>query len=166
MILLIEKSSAMKSTLTLAGFLLLASSCRPTNVEPARSIEGTYRATYYDQFSSFGNAIAYPINGQELTLQIKYVSADTVSVQITPSVTVNALPSGVYSPIQTLSYPKAYVESPNNTATYIYLMGKPRAPVSVNDPQIWIYSSKQTADYLFTPVQTPTISRAIRFQKN
>jgi hypothetical protein len=135
-------------------------------VEPAQSIEGTYQAKDYDHFSSFGNSIAYPINGQELTLQIKYVSADTVSVQIVPSATTNALPNGVYSPTQTLSYPKAYVESPNHTATYIYLMGKSGTTVSTTNPQIWIYSDKHTADYLFTPAQTPSFSKSIRFQKN
>ncbi|MFD2571561.1 hypothetical protein ACFSUS_13030 [Spirosoma soli] len=157
----------MKNVLLFAGLLLtITVSCKHSDVEPARSIEGTYQAKDYDHFSSFGNSIAYPINGQELTLQIKYITADTVSVQIIPTGTTNSLPNGVYSPTQTLSYPKAYVESPNNTATYIYLMGKSGGTVSTTNPQIWIYSDKNTADYLFTPAQTPAFSKSIRFQKN
>ena len=100
-----------------------------------------------------------------MTLHINYVTADTVSIQIIPSAATSSLPAGVYSPTQPLLYPKAYVESPGNGATYIYLTGKTSGPVSTTNPQIWIYSDKQTADYLFTPVQTPTISNAIRFAK-
>lgn len=157
----------MKNVLLFAGLLLtIVVSCKHSDVEPARSIEGIYQAKDYDHFSSFGQSIAYPINGQELTLQIKYITADTVSVQIIPTATTNSLPNGVYSPTQTLSYPKAYVESPNHTGAYIYLLGKSGSTVSVTNPQIWIYPDKNTADYLFTPFQTPAFSKSIRFQKN
>ena len=157
----------MKNVLIYAGLLLVGSaSCKHTDVEPTQSIEGTYKATNYEYLSSSGNSIAYPINGQTLTLYINYVSADTVSVQIVPSATTNTLPTGVYSPTQTLSFPKAYVESPNNTATYIYLMGKSGSTVSTTNPQIWIYSDRHTADYFFSPAQTPNFSKSIRFQKN
>ncbi len=155
----------MKNLLIYAGLLVWSiTSCRHSDVELSRSIEGTYQAKDYDHFSDI-SSIAYPINGQELTLQIKYITADTVSVQIIPTGTTSSLPSGVYSPTQTLSYPKAYVESPNKTATYIYLMGKSGSTVSITNPQIWIYSDKNTADYLFTPIQTPAFSKSIRFQK-
>ena len=147
-------------------FLIGSASCKHSDVEPAQSIEGTYQAKFYDQSTNPGNAIPYPINGQELTLQIKYVSTDTVSVQITPSSMANALPNGVYFPTQTLFYPKAYIESPTNTATYIYLTGKPGSPISTTNTQIWIYKDKQSADYFFTPQQTPSIARSIRFEKN
>jgi|GEM_PF-2545575 len=152
--------------LSLAG--LLAASCKHSDMQPkpAQSIAGTYQAKTYDAYSSFGNTISYPISGQGLTLKINYVSADTVSVEITPSAANTTLPNGVYSPSQTLSYPKAYVESPTGTATYIYLSGKPGDPVSTTSAQIWLYSDKQTADYLFTPQQTPKFPMAIRFQKN
>ena len=157
----------MKNILFCVGLLLLGSvSCKHADVVPIQSIEGTYQATDYDHFSNSNDAITYPISGQQLTLQIKYVSADTVSVLIVPSTTTAALPNGVYSPTQTLSYPKAYAESPTNTATYIYLLGKSSSTVSTTNPQIWIYSDKHTADYLFTPAQTPNFPKAIRFQKD
>lgn len=155
----------MKALLILISFLLVLS-CRPVNVEAVRSIEGVYQATYYDQFSRSNDPMAYPINGQELSLQIKYVATDTVSVQIIPSTATTALPAGIYSPTQTLSYPKAYAELSSNGGTYIYLMGKSNGPVSVTNPQIWIYSDRRRADYLFTPTQTPNFSKAICFEKN
>ncbi len=157
----------MKNLLLCASLCVLVSAaCKHSDVESPQTIEGTYQAKFYDQATNPGNPIAYPINGQQLTLQIKYVSTDTVSVQITPSSTANALSNGVYSPTQTLSYPKAYIESPTNTATYIYLTGKPGSPISTTNTQIWIYKDKQSADYFFTPQQTPSIARSIRFQKN
>ncbi len=157
----------MKFILVYASLLFVRTlSCKQADLSRAQSIEGTYRATTYNQFSNSNDAITYPINGQQLTLQIKYVSADTVSVQITPSASTTALPTGVYSPTQTLSFPNAYVESTNNTATYIYLRGKSVTTVSTTNPQIWIYSDKRRADYLFNPTQTPNFSKAIRFEKN
>ena len=157
----------MRNLLLCAGLILLVSvSCKHSQVDPPPSIEGTYQAKFYDQSTNPGNAMAYPINGQELTLHIKYVSTDSVSVQLIPSSSANALPQGVYSPTQTLSYPRAYIESPTNTTTYVYLTGKPGSPISTTNAQIWIYKDKQSADYFFTPQQTPSIARSIRFQKN
>jgi hypothetical protein len=157
----------MKNLLSYASLLLvLISSCKQSDIksETAKSVEGIYQAKTYDKFGSTRDLIPYPINGQTLTLDIKYVSTDTVSVQITPSSTVS-LPDGVYSPSQTLVYAKAYIESPSNSAAYIYLKGKQGNQVSIDNPQIWIYKDKQSADYFFVPQQTPTIPKGIRFEK-
>lgn len=127
----------MRNLLLYTGLLLWSTTaCKHKDVEPTQLVAGIYQATIYEPLTSSGNSLPYPINGQELTLQINYVSADTVSVQITPSTTANGLPAGVYSPTQTLSYPKAYIESPDNTGAYIYLMGKSSSTVSTTNPQI------------------------------
>ena len=154
----------MKNRLIFASFLLLVgASCRHDDVEPAQSVEGTYQAKDYNHFSQFSNS--YPINGQTLSLHISYVSADTVSVEITPSAATGSLPDGVYSPTQTLVYPKAYVETLPNMTTYIYLTGKPTTVGAPAENQIWIYKGNQIADYIFTPKQTPHFSTDIRFEK-
>jgi hypothetical protein len=160
----------MKNVLLLSSLLsVVGISCKDSTVEPPvqpLSIEGTYQAKYYDSRASYNNVLFYPINGQELTLQIKYVATDTVSVEIKPSSNSSSLPDGVYSPNQTLVYPKAYVDLSNTGSTYIYLSGKKEAQVSVTNPQIWMYKNTKNADYFFAPQQTPNHPSGIRFEKN
>ena len=82
----------MKNALLCAGFLLIVNiACKHLEVEPARSIEGTYQAKDYDHSNS---PTPYPINGQNINMQIRYVSTDTVSVEITPSTTQGFLIKG------------------------------------------------------------------------
>lgn len=161
----------MKNVLFLASLLSIASiSCKHSDVDPPVEspppVEGTYQARYYDSRSTPRDPFLYPINGQKLTLQIKHVSTDTVSVEIIPSSSTSSLPDGIYSPTQTLFYPKAYIESPNTKTSYIYLAGKQGSQISATNPMIWIYRATKSADYFFAPQKTPNSPHSVRFEMN
>jgi hypothetical protein len=155
----------MKLQVISTAFLLVtALSCKQANIDPAHSIEGTYNAKTYNFASP--SSVPYPINGQEVTLQIKYVSADTVQVKIEPTPVGITLPAEIYSPTQTLTYPKAYVKSIDYGSRkdyYVYLI--PATDPNIYDKVILLYSGNSLADYIFTPIPTPSFSTIIRFEK-
>ncbi|NEU69743.1 hypothetical protein [Spirosoma agri] len=125
--------------------------------EPAKAIEGTYRAK---AFNETGEPIPYPINGQTLTLQIKAVTADTVQVDIL------ATANGKYSPGQTLSYSRAAITSQKQSnGTITYYVNLTEIPDRCGYNTLWIYANKEL-DYNFIPPgNRPCSGAKIRFNK-
>lgn len=107
--------------------------------------------------------LTYPINGKDISLEIKYVAPDTVSVAITPSQVNASMPAGVYSPTQVLFYPKAYIEK--NGRSYIVYLIPPAKDREGLENVVMLYEGYNWADYVYTPPQTPSISTKVRFVK-
>jgi len=150
----------MRTLLASTVLLLLAvTACSKKEIEPARTIEGTYQAQEYGMSTPI---LTYPINGKDITLEIKYVARDTVSVAITPRSVNASMPAGVYSPVQRLFYPKAHIEK-RSDAYVVYLV--PTANKDAMENVVMLFERTEWADYVYTPPQTPSISTKVRFEK-
>lgn len=123
--------------------------CKKTEVEvtPAKQISGIFEAKTYDNgFNS--RLMNYPINGQSLKIDIKYVSQDTVSVHLISTV------NGFYSPGIDTTFSKVYVVedmNPNRQQPKIFrLKLAPPVNISTLENSIW-FDSNLNAYYSYIP---------------
>ena len=134
------------SILILAIILL---NCKKTEVEvtPAKQISGVYEAkTYDDGFNS--KLMNYPINGQSIKLDIKFVSQDTVSVHLISTI------NGFYSPGIDTTFSKVYVVQDINpirqqSKIFRLKLSSPVNPLTLEN-SIW-FDSNLNAYYTFIP---------------
>jgi hypothetical protein len=86
------------------------------NRSPAQAISGSYISYSYQGIDS---TIFYPINGQNISLEIREVSNDTVQVN------VNSSYNGFYSPGNSSYYPRLHVLSTSLPGAYYITLAPP-----------------------------------------
>ncbi|GAB3789175.1 hypothetical protein GCM10028818_57180 [Spirosoma horti] len=121
-------------------------------------IYGTYQASSFNDLSS---PVAYPINGQTVSLALKPFAGDTVQVSI------QATANGKYSPGKDLTYARAVVVSKihtDGTVIYYVYLTQP-TPTDCGYNTLYIYPNT-SMDYNFIPPgNSPCLGARIRFSK-